>query len=66
MLDPDIDQDCPTCNARMRVTVSDVANERTVTCPRGHRVRLEDGNGGFRKADKAMSDLDKALRNLGK
>lgn len=66
MLDPDISQDCPTCNARMNVTVSDVANNRTVTCPRGHRVTLSDGNGGFRKVEKAMNDLDKALNNLGR
>lgn len=66
VLDPEIGQDCPTCNSRLKVTISDVANHRTVTCPHGHRVKLEDGNGGFRKADKAMSDLDKALRDLGR
>jgi transposase len=58
--------ECPDCGSTVRFTLDDVAKQRTVRCSRGHLVKLEDEGGGARKASKALSDLDMALKKLGK
>ena len=59
-----IDIDCPDCGATLWVSLSDVASQKTVTCPRGHRVELVDDGGGARQVDQSMRDLDRALNRL--
>lgn len=61
-----MDTECPDCGSRVRFTLDDVAKQRTVRCSRGHTVKMRDEGGGARKASKALSDLDKALKNFGK
>jgi transposase len=61
-----IEIECPDCGGRVRFTVDDLAKQRTVRCSRGHLVKLEDDGGGARKASKALSELDMALKNFGK
>ncbi len=61
-----IEIECPDCGGRVRFTVDDLARQRTVRCSRGHLVKLEDEGGGARKASKALSELDMALKNFGK
>ncbi len=57
---------CPECGSKVRFQLSDVAAQRTVRCGRGHAMKLEDKGGGARKADKAMKDLEKSIKRLGR
>ena len=57
---------CPECDAKMKVSMEDIANERTETCVKGHRVTLKDHGGGFSKAQKALDDFEKTVKNFGK
>ncbi len=61
-----METECPKCGSRVRFTLDDVAKQRTVRCSRGHLVKLHDEGGGARKASKALSDLDMALKRFGK
>lgn len=61
-----IETECPECGSRVRFTIDDVAKRRTVRCSRGHLVKVQDEGGSARKASKALSDLDRALRNFGR
>jgi hypothetical protein len=61
-----METECPDCGSRVRFTLDDVAKQRTVQCSRGHLVKLQDDDGGARKASKAFSDLDMALKKFGK
>jgi predicted Zn finger-like uncharacterized protein len=61
-----MDIECPDCGSRVRFTLDDVAKQRAVRCSRGHLVKLQDEGGGARKASKALSDLDMALKKFGK
>lgn len=65
-MDLDFTIDCPECGGNIKVTTRDVAQGKTVRCSRGHRVPLEDHGGGARKAQKAMDDLDRTLRDFGR
>lgn len=53
-----------TCGSRLRVTLRDVRYNRTVRCSRGHMIELHDEGGGVRRADRAMDDLDRSIRDL--
>ena len=64
-MDQEFDIECPECQSKLRVSLEDVAKQRTVRCPQGHSIKLVDEGGGFRKAEKSLSDLDKAIRKLG-
>jgi hypothetical protein len=61
-----IETDCPECGSTVRFTLSDVAAKRTVRCGRGHSVQLNDDDGSARKADKALKDLERKLKRLGR
>ena len=64
--DLDLPIECPKCGSRLPATLGDVAQSRTVRCPRGHEVDLEDEGDGARKAVDASRKLDKALKDLGR
>ena len=57
---------CPTCDAKVKATVEDLAKQRTVRCPSGHAIALKDVGGGARQVNKAHDDLMKTLKNFGK
>ena len=57
---------CPECGAKVRVKLEDLAKGRTVRCPRGHLVKLEDVGGGAREAQKSLDDIEKSLRKIDK
>jgi predicted Zn finger-like uncharacterized protein len=61
-----METECPECRSKVRFTLDDVAKQRMVRCSRGHSVKMLDDGGGARKASKAFSDLDKALKKFGK
>lgn len=61
-----METNCPDCGGGVIYTLDDVAKQRTVRCSGGHLVKLRDEGGGARKASKALSDLDMALRKFGK
>ncbi len=61
-----IEMACPECGAKMRVSLDEIAQERTVRCPRGHSVKLQDEGHGVRKVTKALKDLEKTIKRLGK
>lgn len=60
-----METECPDCGAKLRLTLEDLARQRTVRCSRGHNVKLKDEGGGARKASKALSDLEKSLKKFG-
>jgi predicted Zn finger-like uncharacterized protein len=61
-----IETECPECGSKLRFTLADLAAQRTVRCGRGHAVKLEDQGGEARKADKALKDLERTLKNFGR
>lgn len=63
MADDKIDVDCPEdgCSGKLRVTLEDIAGQRTRSCNRGHSVNLVDDGGGAKKTLKALKDLTKKL-----
>jgi hypothetical protein len=58
--------ECRECGSAMKVTVEDIAKQRTKRCPRGHAVQMKDQGGGVGKVNKAHDDLMKALKKFGK
>ena len=56
---------CPECGRTFTASFDDFTKQRTKRCPAGHQVKLKDKGGSARKASKAMSDFDEALRRLG-
>jgi DNA-directed RNA polymerase subunit RPC12/RpoP len=65
-VDIDLELDCPQCGRRVKATTADLAKQRTVACPSGHRLNLKDEGGGARKVQRSLDDLDKAIKKLGK
>jgi hypothetical protein len=63
--DQRIDVPCPQCERTIRVRLRDIQQQRLVTCPGGHQVRLEEQGHGIRDMDRAMRDLDRQLKRLG-
>ncbi len=61
-----LETECPDCGGRVRMSMEDIARQRTVRCARGHAVKLKDEGGGVRKVVGALGDLDKALKRFGK
>lgn len=61
-----METECSDCGSRVRFTLDDVAEQRTVRCSRGHLVKLQDEGCGARKASKALSDLDMVVKKFGK
>lgn len=62
-----IEYPCPECGSRMRIRLSQSTSNASVSCPRGHRFKLEGGpefRKEMRKIDQSMSDLNRALRKL--
>jgi len=61
---------CSDCNRKIMVTLEQVAKQQTITCSCGTKIELKDKNGSARKSiqdmNKAFSDLEKSLKNLGK
>jgi hypothetical protein len=62
----EITLECPDCGVTLNVTVTEIADQRTKRCARGHSVDLRDNGGGARKAQRALDDLEKTLRRLGR
>lgn len=56
---------CPTCGGKVDVEPNR-ALKGTVTCSRGHTIRLDDKTGGLRSARAAMDKLEKSISKLGK
>lgn len=61
-----ISLECPQCSATVKATFKDLADQRTKRCTKGHSVHLRDSGGGARKAKRALDDLEKNLRRLGR
>ena len=54
------------CKATVSVSVDAIARKRVVTCPRGHKIPFDESRAGeARKVQKALDDLDEALKRLG-
>ena len=65
-----IDITCESCNRGISISLEKVANEETITCRCGIKIKLQDGNGKSKKAirdiNKSFRDLDKTLKTFGK
>lgn len=60
---------CPTCGTSTKTTLRRVRAGSTIRCPRGHQIKLVTDSASRRemdKADRAMKDLQRTLRNFGK
>ncbi|HZG00766.1 MAG TPA: hypothetical protein VEY71_07175 [Chitinophagales bacterium] len=53
---------CPTCSTRYEATLEQIADEATLACLCGKRIRLEDRNGLTRER---LDRLDEMLNNVG-
>jgi ribosomal protein S27E len=59
--------DCPACGrGKVKFSLSDVANRRTVRCTRGCQVKMEDEGGNARRAQREVEKLDRTLKRLGR
>ena len=63
--------DCPKCQAKVMISIQDLANQITVQCKSCQEsFQLIDEGGKAKKAvtdiSKSMQDLEKAFRNLGR
>lgn len=56
--------ECPECGSALKVSLDDVAAQRSRRCPRGHRVQLVDDGGGARQAKAAERRFDQSLKDL--
>lgn len=65
-MDLDHEINCPECGVATKVALRDVAKQRTVQCPRGHNIVLEDADGDGRKAQDALDDFARVLKRFGK
>ena len=59
----EIDVPCD-CGRTVTVQVRDVQNGRTVRCPAGHSIRVEEVGSGLRRAEQATQQFDQTLRDL--
>lgn len=61
---------CPECNRKIKVSLGQISRQQTITCPCGVKIELKDNNGsarkGIRDINKAFSDLEKTLKEIGK
>jgi hypothetical protein len=62
--DVDLGIDCDSCGRNLRVTIADVAADRTKMCVCGTTVRLHDEGGGANRATRANRDLEGQLQRL--
>jgi hypothetical protein len=62
--------DCPECKSKVEVTMQQVADEKTVVCRCGQKIKLQDkdnsAKNGIKNMNKAFDDLNKTLKNFGK
>lgn len=65
-MDLDLTIDCPDCGGTIKTSLNAVAQEKTVRCSRGHSVRLRDEGRGARGTVRALNDLEKSLKKLGR
>lgn len=65
-----VEVNCSSCNRSMFVSLKQVANQVTISCPCGTRIKLEDkdrrAKRSIREVNKAFSDLGKTLKGFGK
>ena len=65
-----VDVNCSSCKRLLSVTLKQVANKVTISCPCGTRIKLEDKNGSAKKSlqklNEAFLNLDKTLKAFGK
>jgi ssDNA-binding Zn-finger/Zn-ribbon topoisomerase 1 len=64
LLKTKVEVPCPECGRKLRVTLGDIKQGRTVSCSGGHRVTLKDGGKGIEKVDKALNDVARKLNRL--
>lgn len=65
-MDLPLEVPCPQCGSTIRAAMIDVAQQRTKTCSRGHRVELVDKAHGARKAQRELDKLERTLKRLGR
>ncbi len=64
LLKAKVEVPCPECGRKLRVTLGEIKQGRTVSCTGGHRVTLKDDGKGIEKADKALNDFVRKLGRL--
>ncbi len=65
-MDLPLEMPCPQCSGKVRATMSDVAQQRTKTCSRGHRVELVDQGRGARNVQRELDKLERTLKRFGR
>lgn len=63
-MDADAPIDCPGCGSTVKLRLSDWAKGKTVKCRNGHEIKLEGKQA--KEAARALNDLEKTLKKLGK
>ena len=66
----EINLNCESCGRKITVSLKQVANQETITCFCGTKIKLQDSKGSSKKAirdvNKAFKDLEKTLKSFGK
>lgn len=61
---------CTSCNREIEFSLEQVAQGSTLTCICGQKIRLQDKDNSAKKAindiNKALSDLEKSFKKLGR
>jgi hypothetical protein len=64
----EIDVDCSECGGVVSASVGELRRSPLLRCPNGHEIQVDGSqlDADLRPADRALNDLDQALRNFGK
>ncbi|MFC7619373.1 hypothetical protein [Microlunatus sp. GCM10028923] len=65
-MDLDFTTECPECGAPVKASIGAVAKGQTVRCSRGHRIAMEDKDGGARKAQRSLNRMERAFKKIGR
>ena len=52
-----VDAECTMCEAKIKIKIADIAAQRTVRCPNGHTIKLNDVGGGFGRLKRAADRI---------
>jgi hypothetical protein len=55
--------ECPQCGHKMNPPLTQLKNDPTLTCPRGHRFKVQTG-GSARKVADQLAKIDRQIDNL--
>lgn len=65
ILDAQVEISCPACASTIKVSMREVRDGRTVTCPQGHHVQLREQGNGIRQVERSLEEFERSLGRIG-